>query len=382
MMNFDWEKSLNDFDPAVRGRALKEACLAVKNGAVACAAPSDIHNMHCHSFFSYNGYGYSPSYIVYLAKKMGFRAVGLVDFDVLDGVDEFLAAAEMFGMRAVCGMETRVFIPELADKEINSPGEPGIAYHLGCGFTASQVPPEQRDFAAMLRRNANNRTRRLVDLVNGFLDPVTIDFDAVAGRFTPGGNVTERHCCSAYREAAEKVFPDKEKRAAFWASKLGLDGAAAAGLLDNPVKLEGTIRSKTMKSGGVGYIAPSPEAFPTLDSMNRFIIGCGATPTLAWLNGLSAGENDLDGLLRLHKKFGTKAATLIPDRNIHGATPEKTAVLQAELDRFIASCRAAGLPLLAGTEMNAPGQKLVDDFADAALAKHIPALLAGIDAFC
>ena len=214
-MSFAWENKLNDFDPAVRRQALLEAQRAIADGSVECAPVSGIHNMHCHSFFSYNGYGYSPSYIVYLARKMGFYAVGLVDFDVLDGVDEFLDAAKLLGVRALCGMETRVFIPELADREINSPGEPGIAYHLGCGFTASQVPQAQRDFAAMLRRNANLRTRRLVDLVNGYLDPVTIDLDAVARRFTPAGNVTERHVCSAYREAAEKRFPDAAKRAAF-----------------------------------------------------------------------------------------------------------------------------------------------------------------------
>jgi len=381
-MSFAWENKLNDFDPAVRRQALQEAERAIADGSVECAPVSGIHNMHCHSFFSYNGYGYSPSYIVYLARKMGFYAVGLVDFDVLDGVDEFLAAARLLGVRALCGMETRVFIPELADREINSPGEPGIAYHLGCGFTASQVPQAQREFAAMLRRNANTRTRKLADLVNAYLDPVTIDLDAVARRFTPAGNVTERHVCSAYREAAEKHFPDAAKRAAFWAEKLALDLETAAALLDNPVKLEGSIRAKTMKSGGVGYIAPSPEAFPALGAMNGFIAGCGAAPTLAWLNGLSAGENDLAELLRLHKRYGTRAATLIPDRNIHGATPEKTVRLCGELDRFVAACRGADIPLLAGTEMNAPGQKLVDDFADPALHKHLKVLLDGIDVFC
>ena len=381
-MRNDWETQLNDFDPAVRRAALEEAARAIRAGDVDCAPVSKIHNLHCHSFFSYNGYGYSPSYIVYLARKMGFYAVGLVDFDVLDGVDEFLAAARLLKVRGCCGMETRVFIPELADKEINSPGEPGIAYHLGCGFGSSQVPVGQEAFAAMLRENANRRTRKLVALVNAFLAPAEIDFERVAKRFTPFGNVTERHVCSAYRGQAEKVFPDPEKRAKFWSEKLGIDCAAAALLQADAVKLEGTIRSKTMKSGGVGYIAPTPEAFPTLKAMNEFVKGCGAVPTLAWLNGLSAGESDPEALLKLHRSYGTKAATLIPDRNVKGATPEKSARLQSELDRFVAACVKADIPLLAGTEMNAPGQKLVDDFTHPALAKHLAVLLAGVDRFC
>ena len=376
------EARLNDFDPSVRKAALLEAEAAFENGTIEAAAVTSAHNMHCHSFFSYNGYGYSPSYVVYLAKKMGFYAVGLVDFDVLDGVDEFIEALNLLGVRGCCGMETRAFIPELADKEINSPGEPGVAYHLGCGFTSGKVPAEQQAFAEMLRRNANNRTRKVVELVNGYLAPAVIDFDAVAKRYTPFGNVTERHVCSAYRDAAAAAFPEKSDCARFWSEKLNIAEDEALKLLDNPVKLEGMIRSKTMKSGGVGYVKPSPESFPTLEDMNKFIIGCGAVPTLAWLNGLSAGENALDELIKLHKKYGTKAATLIPARNVAGSSPEKTAALQAELDRFVGACVENDLPMLAGTEMNAPGQLLVDDFDDPALNKHLAALLKGVDSFC
>ena len=372
----DLENRLNSFDPAVRKSALLEAKTGFENNTIEAAPQSSIHNMHCHSFFSYNGYGYSPSYIVYLAKKMGFYAVGLVDFDVLDGVDEFMEALALLNVRGTCGMETRAFIPELADKEINSPGEPGVAYHLGCGFKSGKVPAEQKAFADMLRKNANNRTRKVVELVNGYLAPAVIDFDAVAQKYTPFGNVTERHVCSAYRDAAAAVFADKAELAKFWSEKLGVELAEAEKLIDNPVKLEGVIRSKTMKSGGVGYVKPSPESFPTLEDMNKFIIGCGATPTLAWLNGMSAGENALDELIALQKKYGTAAATLIPARNVG------TEALETELDRFIAACNKAELPLLAGTEMNAPGQLLVDDFENPALNKHLTSLLSGVDKFC
>ena len=377
----DLELRLNSFDPAVRKAALLEAKANFENGAIEAAEVSDIHNMHCHSFFSYNGYGYSPSYIVYLAKKMGFYAVGLVDFDVLDGVDEFQEALKLLEVRGCCGMETRCFIPELADKEINSPGEPGIAYHLGCGFISGKVPAAQQAFAEMLRKNANNRTRKVVELVNGYLAPAVIDFDAVAKKYTPFGNVTERHVCSAYRDAAAAVFADRSELAAYWSEKLNVDVAEAEKLIDNPVKLEGVIRSKTMKSGGVGYVKPSPESFPTLEDMNKFIAGCGATPTLAWLNGLSAGEADPEALLELHVKNGAGAVTIIPDRNWRAADEEKAAKLTAALDKFLAACAKFKLPVLAGTEMNAPGQLLADDFTVPALAKHYAQLAAGADAF-
>ena len=185
--------------------------------------------------------------------------------------------------------------------------------------------------------------------------------------------MTERHVCTAYRQMAEKKFSGADL-AGFWQEKIG-------GFEENPVKLEALIRSKTMKRGGAGYVAPTPESFPTLEEMNKFIINCGAAPTLAWLNGLSAGENDVDRLFELHLKYGLKAATLIPDRNWRADTPEKSEKLIAELDRFVAAAVKYNIPLLAGTEMNAPGQLIADDFTNPALIKHLDVFSAGADVF-
>ena len=333
---------LNSFDPEQRAAGIAEVRKIYS-----------AFNMHCHSFYSYNGYGYSPSMLAALAKENNWRSAMLVDFDVLDGVDEFLGAAQAVGIRAAAGMETRVFVPELADVEINSPGE--------------------KAFADNLRAKANARPRTLVEKVNAVLPEIALNFDAVAKEFTPGGNVTERHVCTAYRMAAEKKFSGTEL-AAYWSEKIG-------GFDANPVKLEALIRSKTMKRGGAGYVAPTPESFPTLEEMNRFIINCGAAPTLAWLNGLSAGENDVDRLFELHLKYGLKAATLIPDRNWRADSPEKQAALIAELDRFVAAAVKYDVPLLAGTEMNAPGQLIADDFTIPALIKHLDVFIAGADKF-
>ena len=77
--------------------------------------------MHCHTFFSFNAYGHSPTSLAWLAKRRGFKLMGIVDFDVLDGVGEFLDACEVVGVHGSAGIETRVFLPEFATREINSP---------------------------------------------------------------------------------------------------------------------------------------------------------------------------------------------------------------------------------------------------------------------
>ena len=73
---------------------------------------------------------------------------GTVDFDCLDSVEEFLGPRRArSASRAVASLESRVFVPELADAVINSPGEPGIAYHMGVGFPGRGRAPVPRDDA-------------------------------------------------------------------------------------------------------------------------------------------------------------------------------------------------------------------------------------------
>ena len=371
------ETELDASEADIRYNTLQELAELCRTRKLKLEPESQAHNLHCHTFCSYNGYGYSPGRIAFLAKKSGWFAAGIVDFDVLDAVDEFRQAAELLNIRYSAGMESRVFVKELADREINSPGEPGVAYHLGLGFTSGTVPASAEKFAARLRSQAAARTRRIVEAVNGFLDPLRIDFDADAARLTPHGNVTERHVCQAYREKAEALWPDAEKRASFWAGKLGLGLDEAAKLLGNPVKLEGAIRSKTMKKGGAGYIAPTPETFPPIEEMNRFVLDCGAIPTIAWLNGLSGGERDPEALLALHAAKGAAMLNIVPDRNWNVADPEKRARLVAELNRIVAACEKTDMPIVVGTEMNAPGLKLVDDFDCDALRPHVGRFVSG-----
>ncbi len=365
-----FEKDLNSFDYDKRRLALNELAELAANGKVKLEPKTDAHNLHCHTFFSYNGYGFSPMYIAWLAKKSGWFAAGTVDFDVLDAVDEYLAAARQLNIKGVCGLESRAFIGELSEHEINSPGEPGVAYHMGVGFYTSEAPAEAAAFLQEMRAKANERTRGIVELVNPFLAPASIDFEQAAAEFTPAGNITERHVCEAYRRKAEELFPKKEDRIAFWAEKLSTPAEDMAKIIENDPKLEGLIRSKTMKSGGVGYVKADPSSFPKIEDMNACISACGAIPAIAWLNGESSGEADVDALLKLHLEKGAEILNIVPDRNWNFPDEEVAKKKMAELDRIIAAAVAADMPILVGTEMNAPGLKLVDTFDSPALAKH------------
>jgi hypothetical protein len=366
------EAQLNDFSSAKRAQALEALIAAGKPSA----AVQPVVNLHCHTFFSFNAFGYSPSGLAWLARQRGFRALGIVDFDVLDGVDEFLDACEHLGVRGSAGMETRVFIPEFASREINSPGEPGVFYHMGLGFTSGQVPAAAVPILADMRHRAEERNRSMLARINAFLSPVTLDYERDVLPLTPAGNATERHMLAAYLRAAAGRFPDPVP---YWAEKLQLAPEQVASQIGDAVKFPNTLRAKLMKRGGIGYAQPGPETFPSVDEVNRLILACGALPCATWLDGTSTGEQAEEELLSLLIGKGTGALNIIPDRNWNISDPEVRRLKVQKLHAVVALAGKLDLPLNVGTEMNAPGQNLVDDFEASELAPVRHAFLDGAD---
>ena len=366
------EAQLNDFSLAKRAQAL-EALIALEEPA---GAPQQAVNLHCHTFFSFNAYGYSPTSLAWLTRQRGFKALGIVDFDVLDGVDEFLGACELLAVRGSAGMETRLFIPEFSNREINSPGEPGVYYYMGIGFTSNRPPVTAAPVLADMRRRAEERNRTMLARINEFLAPVTLNYDRDVLPLTPVGNATERHILAAYLQSAAGRFPDPVP---FWAEKLQLAPEQVTAQIGDTVKFSNTLRARLMKRGGVGYVQPGADAFPSLEKVNRLIVACGALPCATWLDGTSAGEQALEELLDLLISHGVVALNIIPDRNWNIPDPGMRRLKVQKLYEVVALAGKLDLPLNIGTEMNAPGQKLIDDFDAPELAPVRQAFLDGAD---
>jgi len=362
------QAALDSFDRSERNSALQTL---IKNQSSPPPSTERV-NMHGHTFYSYNPYGYSPSHYAWLASQAGLNVAGKVEFDVLDGMDEFYEAGALLGLKTCCSVESRVYVPEFADRVINSPGEPGIAYHMGTGFTALPPPGNEADFLAGMKTNVSNRNRQLTEAVNAFTSPVELDYDQDILSLTPNGNATERHICTAYARKAAAHFTNNGDLGAYWAEKLGCD-ASSLDLPEGPA-LQGLIRAKTMKQGGVGYVQPSPDSFPLLADMDRFSLACNAIPTLAWLDGTTAGEQAMDELMDVASASGTAAINIIPDRNFTiGVKDEKLQNLYDVVDK----ANARDWPVIIGTELNSPGNKLVDDFGSDELAPLVPTFMRG-----
>ena len=367
------EERLNDFDPHQRAEALAALFALVKQGEIALAEPAPIVNVHYHTFFSFNGYGYSPSYVAWKARREGLSVAGVVDFDVLDAANEFLEAGQRLGLRTCAGIETRVFVEAFAEQVINSPGEPGIAYYMGAGFPGGDSADPT--VIEELRGIAQRRNLNVLERVNPFLHPIELDYESDVLPLTPGGNATERHLCTAYDLKAREHFGDEARTAAFWAEKLGADPGKIAEALQSPPVIQGLIRSKTMKAGGVGYVKAEGPDFPSLERVAQFALAAGAIPTFTWLDGTSEGEKEIERLLDVAMEAGTAAVNIVPDRNWNIADPEVKGIKVGHLHRFIELATERDLPIAVGTEMNAYGLPFVDNFQAPEMAPLAPVAL-------
>ena len=358
------ERQLDSFDPRERRQAL---VALMREGEIMLPKPGTDVNVHSHTFFSYNAYGYSPTHFAVLARQRRLAVAGIVDFDVLDGLEEFLEAGRLLGLKTCVSLESRVYVPEFGDRVINSPGEPGIAYHMGVGFTSAKLTGHAGEYLDGMRWTATRRNRDLIARVNAFMRPVELDYEEDVLPLTPKGNATERHICEAYERKAAKTFPDKNALAEFWKEKLG-DCPSESG------KLQALVRAKTMKRGGIGYAQPGKDTFPLMAEMNRFILEAGAIPTLTWLDGMSDGEKCIEELFRVAMSTGAAALNIIPDRNY---TPGVKDQKLKNLYDVVAMAEKCHFPITVGTEMNAPGNKFVDSFETAELKPLVPVFLEG-----
>ncbi len=375
------EEQLNSFNLSERQSALAELLALAKAGEISLPAEKPEVNLHYHTFFSYNAEGWSPSRIAWESKKYGLMATGIVDFDVLDGMDEFIAACELLDLRTDVAMETRVLISEYSDKVITSPNEPGIAYFMMTGVT--QLPVAGTEAAATLqafRDMAGSRNVQMLELINASLGKVQLDYEADVKPLTPAGNATERHMLAAFEQKSKKVFgDDTQAEAEYWAGILGMDVEAAKALILDAPSFHDKIRGKLMKFGGVGYIAPGPDTFPSVEKAIEMMNAIGALPTMAYLDGTNAGEADMPDLLALCVKKGVVALNIIPDRNWNIKKAEEKATKVANLRLCMEAARTLDLPIIVGTEMNKAGLPFVDNFHAPELAPYVAEFVEGAE---
>ena len=373
---------LSSFDTDRRRKSLRH----LLKETASLPREGDNINLHFHSFFSYNAHHFSPTRIAWEARGEGLYASAICDFDVLDGLEEYYEACLDLSMRSSVHLETRGFVSAYADREINSPGEPGVAYIMGAGF-AGLPQGQEGEYLQFLKKRAGERNRSLIERINEKTPEVTLNYDEDVLPLTPASGATERHIVSAYVEKTVHVFPSASDRKVFWSELLGKSREEMEGLMRNPTALnqstlnqtilDEAVRGRLVKRGGLGYVQPGPGSFPPVEEFISWVSLCRAIPMVAWLDGTTPGEQDPHKLLGDFKDMGAAALNIIPERNWNLEEAETRKAKQEKLREIVEAAEKLEFPINIGTEMNKPGLPFNDDLGVEALAPFRESFIRG-----
>jgi len=278
------------------------------------------------------------------------RAVGVSNYYDYRVYADFVAEAKARGVFPMFGLEIIALDQAMmaGGIKVNDPGNPGRFYICGKGITAfDHLSETAADILGIIRHNDEVRMREMIARLSavfaergfdaGLTERAIID-GVVARHGYPADAVVlqERHVAQAFQEA---IFAAADDRAAVLAAVLGTESTSAC---DDAVGIQGEIRSRLMKAGKVAFVT---ETFVSFKQAFKLILALGGVPTYPTLadgaDPVCPYEDPPETLIANCRERNIHMAELIPIRN----QPNVFA-------RYVKAYRAAGIPVVAGTEHN------------------------------
>jgi hypothetical protein len=322
-------------------------------------------NNHIHTIYSFSPY--TPAMAALKAREAGLEAAGSVDHDSVSAAKEMREACEIIGLGCVTGFEMRVSLKhtEFANRKINSPDSPGIAY-----ITIQGIPPGAEEkvnaFLKPLCIERGKRNRRMVEALNAILvkaGEASIDYDKdilPLSQAARGGSVTERHILYALSLSLIRRAGKGEALPGFLEKKFGLALTEKnKNLLTDQANpyydydLLGVLKSSFNDKI---YIQPDGNECPPVEDAAFFARSINAVPAYAYLGDVGESptgdkkaekfEDDfLEELISRLTDFGFQGITYMPPRNT-----------AAQLRRLRELALKAGLLEISGVDINSPRQ--------------------------
>jgi hypothetical protein len=312
-----------------------------------------IVNTHVHVPPNFSAFG-TPEEAVAFAAAGGARVVGVSNFHDHRVYGRFGAAARRAGILPLFGLEIIAVVESLRIQgtRINDPANPGRMYLCGKGIDPLREPSAVAlRIAGTARRENEARARAMVALLRDrfaaaglatALDDTAIVGEVAARAGVPADWVVlqERHLAMAFQAALfDGVAPGR--RTALLERAFG---GSTSVPVEDPVAVQGEIRSRLLKAGCPAFV---PESAMTFEDARRLVLewgGIPAYPTLAdGTDPVCPWEDPPERLARRLLDRRILMAELIPGRN------EPSVV-----DAYVAAFRAAGIVVTAGTEHNTP----------------------------
>jgi hypothetical protein len=307
-------------------------------------------NSHIHLPPNFSAFA-SVRQAVALAAAQGVRVVGVTNYYDYSVYRDFAALAAAAGIYTLYGLETICLLADLVQTgvKINDPGNPGKMYLCGKGpMRLDPMSPRAAELLATIRRNDGQRMARMAQRlaahfaargIDTGLDDAAIRRRLVQRYGCPPETVhlQERHLCQAFQEVLFDTVPPAARADALRAV-LGAPASAP----DKAVAVQSDLRTHLLKAGKPAFVE---ETFLSFPQAREFILELGAIPCYPVLadgtRPICPYEEPVEELIRRLREGGIAMAELIPIRN----SPDV-------LTRYVTALRAAGFPVVGGTEHN------------------------------
>ncbi len=346
--------------------ALRNLKKLAEQGTITLPVPGRDVNNHIHTFYSFSPY--SPSKAVWQARQAGLATAGIMDHDTIAGAPEFIEAGKIIGLPTTVGAECRASFKGtcLADRRINNPDQPGVAYVALHGVPHHQIDA-LTEFFEPVRQARLIRNRNMTERLNSLIASagVSLDFDKDViplSKWQEGGQITERHLLFAVSEKLLQRFPDRNELVRFLKNNLKLNMSDKAQNMlmapDNPhlaYDVLGVLKSDLVDK----FYIDADDECPPVEALAAFTKAHGIILAYAYLGDVTdsvTGDKKaqqfedayLDELFAILKDKGFNAVTYMPSRNT-----------RAQLTRIKALCDQHQLFQISGEDINQPRQAFI-----------------------
>jgi hypothetical protein len=289
--------------------------------------------------------------VIGTAATEGVAALGISNFYDQQVYALFAEQAQAAGIIPLYGLEFITLDDELAAAgvRVNDPANPGRMYLCGKGISPFTRKSEVASrIAAEIRAGNDERAAAMVARLADWFVSCGLDTgltaEVVAQDVADTAQVPrdwvslqERHIAQAFQRALAEL-PVAERAVVLERAY----GGPSKVDVDNPVALQGELRSRLIKVGTPGYVAEVPLSFADAYRYVLEMDGIPTYPTLAdGVQPVCPFEEPAERLAAQLVERGIHAAELIPIRNT------RTCV-----DAYVKAFTDAGIVVMAGTEHN------------------------------
>jgi len=280
-------------------------------------------NNHIHTPYSFSAFD-SVAEAVEMADAENIKVLGINDFYVADGHEEFIEACIEHGVFPLLNIELIGISHSDQDQgvRINDPKNPGRIYLSGKGLSSPfALPADKASKLQKIVEGSNMQVVEMISLLNDWMEKQGMELKLSKKEIMDNyamNLLRERHVARVIRQTLDIESTDQ----ADYEAKLNAlyNGKASVTDREDIAGTEEELRSRLLKSGAPAFVPEDDDAFLPLEEIMQLIRGAGGIPTYPLLlDGAGASmtefEKSKEELKTVLDKHGIKSIELIPLRN-------------------------------------------------------------------